>query len=36
MFFGMCAETAMVRPSTDTPSTVPLSMPQAMVVSQVL
>jgi hypothetical protein len=36
MFLGMCAETAKVRPSTATPSMAPRSMPQAMVVSQVV
>ena len=36
MFFGMWAETARVRPSTETPSTVPFSIPQAIVVSHVL
>src|SRR5688572_19169668 len=36
MFLGMCADTAMVRPSTFTPSIEPFSIPQAMVVSQVL
>ena len=35
MFSGMWAETAMVRPLTSTPSIVPFSMPQAIVVSQV-
>ena len=36
MFFGMWAETAIVRPLTSTPSIEPFSMPQAMVVSHVL
>ena len=36
MFFGMWADTAIVRPLTSTPSIVPVSIPQAIVVSQVL
>ena len=36
MFFGMWAETAIVSPSTLTPSIEPFSMPQAITVSQVL
>ena len=36
MFFGMWADTAIVRPPTSTPSIAPDSMPQAIVVSQVL
>ena len=36
MFLGMWADTAMVSPSTLTPSIVPFSMPQAITVSQVL
>ncbi len=36
MFLGMWADTAMIRPPTSTPSIDPVSIPQAMTVSQVL